>query len=246
MVSTKAAYVGNALSAARCSARTIALGATRRPKRSANNVAIFPNDRPNCLFSTADIATASGPICTAAAPSASDVLQRMAALDAPPAPATPTDVNVEAPDARQGGWQVFLILDRHVRVIDRGPAIGAGSQQRYVVGLVDHRRDGASSLASTPSSWLATRSARPRNRRALREGGRLPEARTPGSVQLLAQPFVLALQPIPVSLCALKFCTQPVDLLSLLLDQVASGWFRPIAHAIVMPELRAEYKSNRL
>jgi len=173
-------------------------------------------------------------------------LQWMAALDASPAPATPPDVNVEAPDPRSSGWQVFLILHRHVCAIDRGPALRAGSRQRYGKGLVDHRRDGAPALASIRSSGLAAWPAGPRNRRALREGGRLPEARTPGSVQLLAQPFVLALQPVPVSLCALKFGTQPGNLFSLLFDQVASGWFRPIAHAIVMPERRAEYKSNRL
>jgi hypothetical protein len=101
-------------------------------------------------------------------------------------------------------------------------------------------------LASIRSSRLATRTPGPPNPNPFREGRRLPEARSPHSVQLSAQAFVLALEPIPVSFCALKFGTQPRDLFCLLFDQVASGWFRPIAHATVMPELRKQYKSNRL
>ena len=172
-------------------------------------------------------------------------LQRMPALHAPAAPATAADMHVKPADQGPDGRQIFLILGRHVRVLDGAAAVRTRARNRHVVRLIDPRRDGAVPLSSIARSRFPSRTTRICRRRALREGRRLAEAGAPGGVEVFAQPLVLAPQSLQLTFDSFQRRAQSGDVFGLLCDQVVAGGFKPIGHATVMPELWFRYKSNR-
>ena len=167
----------------------------------------------------------------------------MAALDAPAAAATAAHMDIETPDERPHGRQVFLILGRHVRVLDGAAAVRTRARHGHVVGFVDHGRHASAPLSPVGRSRLSSGAPRMRRTRPFRERCGLAEAGAPGGVERLVQPLVFASQSFPVAPEPLQFRAQSCYFFALLFDQIVEG-FRAVGHPTVMPELSIQYKSN--
>ena len=168
-------------------------------------------------------------------------LPRMAALHAPAAAA---HWDIEAPDQRPHGRQVFLILGRHVRVLD-GAAGGTRARQGHVVRFVDHGRNAPTPLSPVRRSRLSSGAPRIRRGRPFRERCGLADAGAPCGVELLAQPLVVASQALAVALEPRQLRAQSSDFFCVFGRIVGGFRFWPGGHATVMPELPIQYKSNR-
>ena len=169
----------------------------------------------------------------------------MAALHAPVAPAAAAHMDIEAPDQRPHGRQIFLILGRHVRVLDGAATIGTRARHGHVVGFVGHGWHPPTPLSPVGRSRLSSGAPRLRRRRPFREWGGLAKPGAPRGVKFRAQPVVFASQALPLALEPLQLRAQSGYFFGLLVDQIVGG-FRPIGHPIVMPELSIQYKSNRV
>ena len=109
-------------------------------------------------------------------------LQGMPALDTPATGDTTADVHVEAPDDRAHRRQIFLILRRDAREVDRTPTGRARCGDRRGVGLIDPRGNRAARPASILVASAPTRPPTTALRTILRERGGLTEASAPRRV----------------------------------------------------------------
>jgi hypothetical protein len=112
-----AAFVGAAWRAVRCSAWVTALERTVRPNQSCNSVAILACERPRYLFRITMNATACGPRCVLAAPSASELCRGC----------RPCTARFHVSAAR-GCAQTPRAPVAGDRFLDRGPSVTEGSE----------------------------------------------------------------------------------------------------------------------
>jgi hypothetical protein len=181
-------------------------------------------------------------------------LQRMTPLHTPLASRAPADVQINLPDHDTHRRQFFLVLRGDGRFDDR---TGAGwTLQRHgdVVSLVDLRRNPTTAFRAVRASRLPAWTLRMRVQR-LGKRGRLPEPGSPRfchlscqMIDLVAKPFLLALQPVPLpsQRLALAFrvfgTLAPVDDLGRSVIRIA--WLQRLRHAAVMPEFGDRYKTR--
>src|SRR2546426_2770942 len=177
-------------------------------------------------------------------------LQRMAALHSSPAATALADMDVKAADERlDRRRQVLLVLGRGVRVIDGSATVRTRGWQRRVVGVIDHWRHRAATLAAIGRPGLPARPLRVRLRRTFRERRGLTIAGPAGGLELLAQLLVLASQSFPLAFRSRQILFEP-RAISLCTRQFVSESFddlfriarRRAAHAAVMPRPRFKYK----
>jgi hypothetical protein len=180
-------------------------------------------------------------------------LERMPALDATPAPATPSNVDPNGTDHDTRHRQLFLVLRGDTSLDEVIATAGTPRRQPRVMRLVDARRHAATRLRSIAAAGFASRTFRLRLQR-FRKRRRVPEPGAPRVVQLafqvidvVAESFAFALQLIPLLAqdIALPFRVlgtfAPVDLSGLAI-RIAGLWRS--RHAAVMPEFVARYKTR--
>jgi hypothetical protein len=155
-------------------------------------------------------------------------------------------LHVESSDDRSGHRQIFLILRRDAREVDRAVTARTRCGERRVVGLIDPRRNRSSSPASIPDAGAPTRPPTMALRVIFCERGSLTEAGTPRRLELLLEALVLTLQLIAFAPRARQLVAQARDFLLLPLDQIVAfvaGRARAlICHTIVMADSRKKYK----
>jgi hypothetical protein len=177
-------------------------------------------------------------------------LQRMSALDAPPTPDAPADVDIKLSDDRPNGRQIFLILGGDPRGRNRFATGGTRGRERYVVRLIDSRRHRPTSPATIRRTTAPPRPPTSALRAIFRERRRLAEPCAPCRLQLLLDALVSPFPAITVALRTGQFLTQPRDLVLLSLDQfvpIIIGQLRAlVGHARVMPYPRKMYKYDLL
>jgi hypothetical protein len=175
-------------------------------------------------------------------------LQGVATLHAAAASTTATAVHIEPAHHRPHGREIFLILRRHMGVVDRPTALRAGRRHRHVLHVIDDGGRRALALSTIRRSRLSAGPPRRSARRAFRERRGLPIAGSTRRLQLLPQPLVFAAQSITFSLDAFEIATQPLDFLPPRLGtrwRVGPDWaIGALTHAPVMPESARQYKSN--
>ena len=200
-----------------------------------------------------DSATTSGPSCTLAAPSASEVCSRWRP-DATPTLRAVADLDVEAPHDGAHHREIFLILRRHPGQLDGAAAVRTRGSHRRSAGLVNLRRTPAARLPAVVRTCAPAGSSAATLGPVLGKGSRLPESCPPRRVELLLEVFTAALPPIPVALPLIpvaldprQLLPQPCDLSLLFLNAGIAGiLFRPGTlpwHPTVMPDPLEKYKS---
>jgi len=147
---------------------------------------------------------------------------------------------------------ILLILWGDAREMDGAATVRAGRGQRCGVGLIDASRPWPSRAAAIRRAGAPPRASTTPLSTVFRERRRLAEPGATCRIELLLEPFVLALQPIAFALevatsllGARQVVSQPRDLILLALDQIGAiitGRRALIRHACVMPYRRNSYK----
>jgi hypothetical protein len=194
-----------------------------KPRKS--GPAILPCERPSCLLSRTINATACGPRCVLAAPSASDVCKRVAPLHAPATVAATADMYVETTHARPDDRQISLELERHAGFGHLATAVGTAWRQRHVDRFVHLPGRLPMPVAAVPPTDTTARRLRVRCRRAFREGRGLSFACAPRplhglrqALNLTPQPFALARQPLAFTFQPGVVLPQPLRFFAGLID----------------------------
>jgi hypothetical protein len=141
----------------------------------------------------------------------------MAPLHAAVAHATSGYLNAKRSADHLRDWQFFLILHGDLRPTDRPTTVWAVGRQPRVVPFIDPARAATTRLATVLRAGLAPWPTG-MGGESFRERRRLPVCGALGLVQLTfepldlsAQPFILALQPISLMLGALCPLAQVID-----------------------------------
>ena len=210
---------------------------TCTPNRVRSTCATLASGTPSSVCNSTASETAPGPSCTLAAPRASEVWRRVAALHAAPTLRTVADLDVEAAYDGVHRREIFLILRGHAGHFDGAAAGGTRLGDAGRMGLVDPRRTPAASLPPVPctgsSAWTPAAALPP----VLGEGRGLSAAGPPGGVELLLEVFAAPLPPVAVADSAYQVLVQldvlPLELLDALVSRLLlpPGRLRPAASA---------------
>jgi hypothetical protein len=171
-------------------------------------------------------------------------LERMPALDATPAPATPSDADLKGTDHDPWDRQLFLVLRRYTGLDDAIAATGTARRQRRLMRFIDARWHAPTGLGTIGVARLAPRAFRIFLQR-FRKWRCLSIARPAGLIELslqmvdlLTQALVLSAQYFSLALRAFCALANRVDLFA--------RWYRIgrplIRHVDVMPDPRKKYK----
>ena len=159
-------------------------------------------------------------------------LQRVAALDTPPAPRAVADLDVEAAHERTHRGEVFLILRRHPIPGDRAAAVRARRCPR-TVGLVDSRRSLPTPVPpvvrARPSAGTSAAALPP----VFGEGGGLAKPRATRGRQRFLEATDLPPQPVPLAPQAILLPLEVV-LLALQLVGLTPQTFVLASQAVVL------------
>jgi hypothetical protein len=177
----------------------------------------------------------------------------MPTLNATPAPATPSDVDLKGTDHDPWDRQLFLVLRRHTGLHDVIAAAGTARRQRRVMRFIDARWHAPTGLGPIAVARLAPRALRMLLQR-FRERRRLSEPRSPRVVQLTFQVIDMVPEPFAFALKLVTLASQRIALAFRVLGTLAPvdlcgaairiGWLRRSRHAAVMPEFVAQYKTR--
>jgi hypothetical protein len=148
-------------------------------------VAILPYDKPSCLLRMTANATACGPSCAAAAPSASDVWSACRPWTRRQHPRHPSDGDLKGTD-HDPDRQLFLVLRRHTGLDDAIAATGTARPQRRLMRFIDARWHAPTGLGTIGVARLAPRAFRILLQR-FRKWRRLSIARPAGLIELSLQ-----------------------------------------------------------
>jgi hypothetical protein len=147
-------------------------------------------------------------------------LQRMAALDAPPALRTPPDVDVKLANERTLHRQLFLILRRHTLGAHPPLTVRTLRREWRDVRLIDVGRGGTMRAPAVGGTRLST--GRPWQRDAGVAGERRGLARdgAPGGLQFVVQFFVFATEALTLRFRPAEILAEVLDLAAQLLDRL--------------------------
>ena len=172
-------------------------------------------------------------------------LERMPALDATPAPATPSDANPKRTDHDPWDRQRFLVLHRHTGLDDAIAAAGTARREPRVMGLLDVRGYASARRPTIRVSGLPPRALRMPVQR-LGKGRRLSIARPAGRIELslqmvdlLTQALVLSAQDFSLALRTLRAFAEHLRVLRWAVLVSRNSRLR---HASLMPESPLQYK----
>lgn len=157
-----------------------------------------------------------------------------------------THRHVEASDDRPDHGEIFLILRRDARALDRAATARTRGRKRRGIGFIDPRGNRSSSPAPIPAARAPTRPPPPALRAIFGERGRLTEAGAPRRLKVLLEALVLTFQLIAFASYACHLVTQARDVLLLALDQivafVAGRTCAFVGHATFMADSLKKYK----
>jgi len=172
----------------------------------------------------------------------------MTALDAAAAGRTATNEDVKPADHWTLCGQLFLILDGGADAVHRAMTMRTRRGQRCHVPFVDVPRGRSMRATAIRRTSFPARAPRLRDAAPARKGRRLAMDRSPRGLQVVFQLLVFATQALPFGFRSAQVLAQPLDLLSLLVDDLLGvAWGRGLValrHAAVMPNSRSKYKQE--
>ena len=144
---------------------------------------------------------------------------------------------------------LFLILRGAPGLAQRACTRGTLGGQRRIVPLVHVRGARAMGAAPVGPAGSAAWPFRVSHARVSGKRRRLSRARATCRLKILFQLLVFPTQPLPLGLRPAQILAQPIDLATLLLDDLlripGSGVLGPLRHTMLMPDSTRQYKKKQ-